>query len=98
MKVNINLLRSSIDTLLKQVQEMRGDEIEIDADLYWFVQKESLHDPSSEPVAEPGGLTLGSLDDDWQQIQGVASGEKEGFGYMLVWASSLLRALGDRTL
>jgi len=51
----------------------------------------------SDPAAEPTGLTLGSLDDDWSEVAAIGSGTEEPFGYGLVWASIVLRAIGDRT-
>ena len=94
MKIQVEVLRAALNQLLDHAKEARGESIDIDADLYWFVSKDGVNDASSEPT----GLTLGSLDDDWSEIAAIGNGTKEPFGHGLVWASAILRALGDRTL
>lgn len=93
MKVQVDVLRAALNKLLDHAKEAQGESIDVDADLYWFVPKEVL----GEPAAEPAGLTLGSLEDDWSEVAAIANGTKEPFGYGLVWASAVLRAIGDRT-
>ena len=93
MKVRVEVLRAALNKLLDHAEEAQGESIDVDAGLYWFVPKEVLNDPATEPT----GLTLGSLDDDWSEVAAIGSGTKEPFGYGLVWASAVLRAIGDRT-
>lgn len=94
MKVQIEILRAARNQLLDHAKSMQGDAMEIDEDLYWFVPKEALNDPMNEPT----GLTLGSLEDDWSEVSAIGKGTKDPFGYGLVWASAVLRAIGDKTL
>jgi hypothetical protein len=94
MKIEIDTLRVALERLLAHAEQMKGNVVEIEDDYYWFVSKEELHDPTNEPAA----MTLGSLEDDWANLVALAQGDKEAFGYMLVWASAVLRALGDRTM
>jgi hypothetical protein len=93
MKIQLEVLRTAVNRLLDHAKEAQGDSIDVDADLYWFVPKEALGAPETPPT----GLTLGSLEDDWAEVSAIGAGAKEPFGYALVWASSVLRALGDRT-
>lgn len=93
MNVRIDVLRAALNALLTHAEERQGKSVEVDDDLYWFVPKELL----SKPETEPTGLTLGSLVDDWSQVAEIGTGAKEPFGYALVWASTVLRAIGDRT-
>jgi hypothetical protein len=93
MKVDFATLRAAIEKSLAHAEETYGPSMDIADDLYWFVPGDQLYDPTKEPV----GLTLGSLADDWSELEAVARGEKETIGYLLVWASAVLRALGDRT-
>lgn len=93
MKIQIEVLRTALNQLLDHAKEMNGETIEVNEDLYWFVPKEDLHDPAKEPTS----LTLGSLEDDWSEVSAIGNGVKEPFGYGLVWASALLRAIGDKT-
>lgn len=93
MNVQVEVLRAALNKLLDHAKEAKGEAIDVDVDLYWFVPKEVL----SDPAVEPTGLTLGSLDDDWAEVAAIGDGTKDAFGYGLVWASAVLRALGDRT-
>jgi hypothetical protein len=92
MKVEIEVLRSAINQLLDHAKEIAGDSIEVDADLYWHVQRDELNDPNAQPKA----LTLGSLADDWAEMRALAERTSDPIGYGLVWASTVLRAIGDR--
>ena len=91
MKVQVEVLRAALNTLLDHTKQAQGDVVDVDADLYWFVPKEAL----GVPGVEPTGLTLGSLEDDWTEVAAIGLGTKDPFGYGLVWASAVLRALGD---
>lgn len=93
MSIDIEVLRTAINKLLDDTKATRGNSFDLPDDLYWFIPKESLHDPTTDPA----NLTLGSLDDDWAAVAAIGTGEKEPFAYGLVWASSLVRALGDRS-
>jgi hypothetical protein len=92
MKVEIEVLRAAINQLLDHAKEIGGDSIEVDADLYWYVQRDELNDPNVQPKA----LTLGSLADDWAETRALAQRTRDPIGYGLVWASTVLRAIGDR--
>ena len=95
MMIQVEVLRAALNKLLDHAKEAHGETIDIDADVYWFVPKDALNDPTCDPPRIT--LTLGSLDDDWSEVSAIGTGAKEPFGYGLVWASALLRALGDRT-
>ena len=55
MKVRVEVLRAALNQLLDHAKEMQGEAVDVDADLYWFVSKESLNVPETEPT----GLTPG---------------------------------------
>jgi hypothetical protein len=82
MKIPVEVLRVALNRLLDHAKEARGESIDVDADLYWFVPKEGLRDPEVEPKV----LTIGSLEDDWSEVAAIGTGTKEPFGYGLVWA------------
>ena len=91
MKVDLKTLEIALIKILAHAQNVKGAVIDLPEDLYWFIQNESLFDPARAP----GDITLGSLDDDWEQLQQVARGERDPLGYDLIWASALLRCLGE---
>lgn len=92
MNINIEMLRTAINHLLNHAKDMSEDNIEIDEDFYWFIPKKSLYEASSPPTE----LTLGSLEHDWSEMSAIAGEDKDLVGYALVWASAILRALGDK--
>lgn len=92
MKIDLDQLQIALLKILAHTRELRGPVVELPDDLYWFIPKEPLVDPARAPEQ----LTLGSIADDWQQIQRVARGDRDPFYYDLIWASALLRQLGDR--
>jgi hypothetical protein len=93
LKINVALLRAAINKALDEVEQLRGSTVDVDQDLYWFIPQEVLHEVGDG--TPPTGHTLGSLYDDWAQIEAVARGEKEPITYDLVWASALLRAVAS---
>lgn len=94
MTIEVDVLAAALEKLLAHVKETRGDVVDVAEDLYWFIPQDELWDPTKEPSSP----TIGSLEDDWRHLVSLSRGEKEPFGYMLVWAASVLRAVGDRTL
>jgi hypothetical protein len=94
MIIPFEVLRAALNRLLDHAQEIHGEEIDLPNDLYWFVRKEDLYDLARTPT----DLTLGALADDWAAVAKIGAGEGDPIGYDLVWASALLRAIGDRTL
>jgi hypothetical protein len=92
MQINIADLRAATEKLLDHVEEQFGDSIEIEDDYYWEVPGDSRLDPYNEPSQ----LDIGQLSDDWNEVLGIAAGEKEPLSYALVWLSALLRTLGDK--
>ncbi len=94
MKIEIELLRAAVNRLLDDAKTLRGDAVEIDTDLYWFVPKEVLNDLTKDP----SGLTLGSLGDEWVEVAAIGEGAKDPVSYALVWASGVLRAVGEKLI
>ena len=94
MKIKVKVLRIAINRMLDHVEATTGGEVDIDEDYYWFVPKDRLYVPESEPT----GLTLGSLEDDWAAANALVEPSRAPIGYDLVWVSALLRALGDTAI
>ena len=93
MTIEIEVLRAALNRLLDHVDELNGPTFDLPDELYWRVKKEDLYDPTRTPT----DLTLGALGDDWSSIAAIGLGEKDAFGYALVWASTVLRAIGERS-
>ncbi|MCL2825625.1 MAG: hypothetical protein FWD57_16655 [Polyangiaceae bacterium] len=91
MIVKIDVLQSAVNKLLDHAREVEGESIVIDADYYWFVPMDLVY----QLDARPDRHTLGSLWDDWSEMEGIERGSRDALGYPLVWASALLRAVGE---
>lgn len=94
MDVQISDLRALAEQLLKHLQETKRGVISIDHDYYWVIPEEQRYEPHEEPKE----FTLGQLSDDYRELMRVRNGEAEPIGYALVWLSSLLRAVGEKTI
>lgn len=93
MRVSTDELRQAMEVLLRHLEETGQKEFQIDEDFYWSVPKEALYD-QYEP---PGELSIGQLTSDWDEVKEILERRKEPIGYALVWLSSVLRAIGEKT-
>jgi hypothetical protein len=94
MDVRISDLRAVAERLLEHLQETDREVISIDHDYYWVIPKEQRYEPDEEPKE----FTLGQLSDDFRELMRIKNGEVEPIGYALVWLSSLLRVVGEKTI
>jgi hypothetical protein len=93
MTVDIEELRGIIAKLLDAV-ELSGTKVEIEADYYWDVPNDGRYDSYTSPAQ----LTIGQLSDDWNELRRIGRGEAAALPYALVWASSVLRRIGEQVL
>lgn len=94
MKIKVSELRSVVNLLLDYVEQQTDGTVDIEPDAYWFVSKDSVYDP----YAEFPELTMGQLSDDWQSLKNILEKKDDPVGYAVVWASTLLRAIGDQLI
>ena len=93
MQVSLSELRDAVTVLLTHMEENGIDTVQVNEDAYWFIHRDELHDV----YKTPSDITVGSLADNWHELQEILAKEKEPVGYALVWAANVLRAVGDRT-
>lgn len=95
LQVDINEVEKALQHLLQELRRRQGDVIEIDPiDYYWAIDKDELYNPHADPTH----LTLGQLTDDLQEIKKLAKHEAEPVSQDLVKISSVLAAIGHRTV
>jgi hypothetical protein len=94
MQVRVAELRELCDSLLGHLEANGVEQIEIGADLYWNVPADQRY----APYQEPHTLDIGSLAEDWRELQCVRAGESDPLAYHLVWLSSILRAVGETVM
>ncbi|WP_459642371.1 hypothetical protein [Kineococcus sp. NUM-3379] len=76
--VSMSVLRTALDRVLDEVQRRHGEVIDLDADLYYVLPKESVYRPGVTPDGE--ACTLASLVDDLDTIRELAAGRPDEDG------------------
>lgn len=94
MNVKVAQLRAIADRLFAYLEETGRKEFDVDEDYYWEISKEELYDPSKDPK----DLTIGQLSHDWERLESILDGEDPPIGYALVWLSSILRIVGEKSV
>lgn len=94
MNIELSKLRALLLLEIDHLEEMGYEEIEILDDYYWNIPQDVRYDPCQKPQ----NLDLGQLTDDWQELLKVYRGNREPLAFDLVWISTILRAIGERTL
>jgi hypothetical protein len=91
MKISIEKLRVAADRGLSYIAEKYGTEIELDHDYYWSLPKQAKYDVLKEAKVSE----VGSLVEDYQQIEKIVKREHDLVGYDLAYIAAILRALGE---
>jgi hypothetical protein len=94
MDVKLSELRAAIDKIFVHLEETERTIVPIPHDYYWWIPKETVYNPYSQPSE----MDLGQLSDDLAELNRIANGEAEPHSYALVWVASLLRAIGEETV
>lgn len=91
MKLNIAELEQVLTTLLTELREQNGAEIEIEKeDFYWTIPPENLYNPYEKPQE----LMLGQLSDDLEHLHKLATHELPVVGNDFVKLSSIFQIIG----
>jgi hypothetical protein len=94
LRIGLGELRAMTATLLRHLETLKSDEVEIPHDYFWHIPAADKYDVAKEP----SDLTVGQLSDDWAELQRIQKREVEPLGYALVWLSNVLRAIGESTV
>ena len=95
LKIDINEVEKAFSNLLNELRNQKGDVIEIEpVDYYWSIDRDELYNPYNDPTH----LTLGQLTDDLEEMKKLADCEAEPVAQDLVKISSILAALGHKTV
>lgn len=92
MQIEIERVKCAINRILEHIIENKGEKIKLDDDFYWNISREEIYNPYQKPKK----FDIGQLSDDLMEINKIASGENSPISFGLVWASSLLRAIGEK--
>jgi hypothetical protein len=92
VRVTTSELRRVLEVLLVHLESTSQSEFEVQEDFYWAVPAGASYDAYEQPTE----LTIGQLSDDWTRLQAIGEGKAEPLGYALVWASTVIRAIGEK--
>ena len=84
-------LREAIDEVFRHLEENGVLEMELKEDYYWYVDANDAYDM----LKDPESIFVGQLTHDWERLQQIGEGSMPPVGYALVWASALLRRVGE---
>jgi hypothetical protein len=94
MNVTTAELRQLCNQLLTHLESNGIHTISVTDDYYWNVPSDQRYNP----YEQPGQPDLGQLSDDIRELRRTLEGEREPVAYALVWLSSLLRYVGEKTV
>lgn len=94
MLITLSEIKKISEILFDKLKENGYDNIEIDKDYYWCIPTEQRYDVYKEPHS----FTIGQLTDDWNELTKLLSSDKEAITYGLVWLSTILKAIGEKTI
>ncbi|MGI8966436.1 MAG: hypothetical protein ACR2H1_10180 [Limisphaerales bacterium] len=86
-KINVEEIQSAINALLNNLRASGIREVELKKDYYWEIDSDKIYDVATDP----SDLSIGSLFDDWESIQELASGKSEPVFLLIDKVSPLLR-------
>lgn len=87
-------LRAVADQLFSHLKATDRGRLEIEEDYYWFINSDEAY----APLKDPSELTLGQLEEDCRELSSILASENPPIGYALVWLSSILRRVGEKTV
>ncbi len=95
MKVSLADIRAISSLLYDYLEQSGRQEFEIEEDYYWEIPEEHMYDPANDPK----DFTLGQLSFDWDDLKSMLKDQNEHppIGYGLVWLSSIIRVIGQRS-
>lgn len=89
MRVNIDELGKIIGTLLSNLKNSKGNEVELKNDYYWDISSEQIYNPYDNP----NEILLGQLSDDLNEIYRLRSSNDDAIPYDLKRIAEILKAL-----
>lgn len=91
--VTVRELREASEAMYLWLERNVGEQIELDVDLFWWIDPKQVYDP----YREPKDLTLGSVGDSIQFLRRIVEADVP-IGDGLVWLSQVMRAVRDSVL
>lgn len=93
MKLTTKELKDIFECLVTHLENTGQHTFDIGEDYYWSVPEDSKY----HPYEKPDELTLGQLNDDWSELKAIVDSKKEPLGYGMVWLSSILARIGEKS-
>jgi hypothetical protein len=94
MKITTSALMRATEILCQHLEQSGHKEVDLPGLYYWAIPKE--HEYNS--YEEPSDFTIGSLEDDWTEINKMIENPDRAIGYGFVWLGALFRAVGQKVV
>lgn len=72
--IRLSDLKLALDKVLAHLSELGYEQVEIPFDSYWHVAMQNATDPENKPTE----LALGSLEEDWDELERLLAGNRPG--------------------
>lgn len=92
LEVPVAVLRKAAEVLLDRVEEVAGDSVMLDVDMFWEIPSGAR----AKVYEEPREFTIGQLSESLVNIQQVVRDPSDAVSFGLVWLADLLRAIGEQ--
>ena len=95
VQINIDEIEKAMLQLFNELRNLKGNIVELEpVDFYWAISGKDLYNP----YIEPQELTLGQISDDLLEMQKIADNKIDPVTYDFVKLSSILAAIGYKTI
>ena len=93
-QITITELEAITQKLFDHLKSEGHSTIDLSVDYYWgFVGERRFN-----PYEQPSDPTLGQVSDEWKELTRIINGDREPFGYALVWLAGVLHAIGQEIM
>ena len=87
-------LRQAADEVLRHLEEIEGETIHFEKDLFWAIP----HEQKWNPYTQPNEFTVGQLSECVDNIKRALRRPDQHVSYELVWLAEILGAAGSQTV
>jgi hypothetical protein len=91
MKIETSELKQVVEKLLRHLDELNIEELDLPYDYYWDIPKEILYDS----YKEPSRFTIGQLSDNWKDLQALLDPSRDALVQDYEDLAAVLKAVGQ---
>ena len=92
MSIDIDTLEKATNIMFRHLRDNGIKSVGLEEDFYWVINKDQRYDPYMEPTE----INLSQLTDNLEELERIASGDKDPTVYALVWLAAIYRYIGEK--